>query len=100
MVYATEKKLELPDSVLCNCWAFTKNVYPSLPTTGEILNNLTATGSVAVFHYEKVGLNHYAVVIGESQSHYLIEETNYERCKKGTRWIPKDYASLIGFFPI
>ncbi len=85
---------------LCNCYAYVRNQYPSLPSTGVILNNLQQSGNVAVFYYQDVGLHHYAVLVGETDTHYIIEETNYKRCKFGIRQVPKNDKSLIGFFNI
>jgi len=90
----------IPNSVLCNCWAYVKSVYPSLPSSATIRSNLSDAGSVAVFYYSQVNLPHYAVVVEETADNYLIEETNYHRCQKGTRIIPKNDPSLLGFFPI
>jgi hypothetical protein len=62
------------------------------------LSNLTSAGPVAVFYYPQIGLHHYAVVRGETDSHYLIEETNYRRCTQGTRMVAKSDPTLLGFF--
>jgi hypothetical protein len=93
-------KVVVADSTLCNCYAYVKAEYPTLPSTNDILNNLNATGTVAVFYYSDVGLYHYAVLVGETDTHYIIEETNYQRCKFSTRQVPKDDHSLLGFFNI
>ena len=92
--------VSVPNSILCNCWAYVKSVYPSLPPTSQIKNNLVDVGSVAVFYYSQVGLHHYAVVVAVTDDGYIIEETNYKRCQKGSRTIPKDDPSLLGFFHI
>lgn len=88
------------NTVLCNCYAYVQQEVGGLPSSGEILRNLSATGTVAVFYYTEVGLHHYAVVRGETDTHYLIEETNYKRCKHGTRKVPKNDPALLGFFHI
>jgi hypothetical protein len=64
----------------------------------EVIANVTATGSVAVFYYADSGLYHLAVVRKEVNGRYFIEETNYSRCKHGFRWIDKDDPALLGFF--
>ena len=87
-----------PDAVLCNCYLFVKKVFTSLPSTHTILSNVATSGPVAVFYYSSVGLHHYAVVLGETDDGYFIEETNYKECEHGTRIIPKDDPNLIGFF--
>lgn len=86
--------------MLCNCWAYTKSQYPSLPSTKVILSNLQQKGEVAVFYYSDAQLHHYAVVREETDTHYLIEETNYKSCTHGVREVSKTDPSLLGFFPI
>lgn len=98
LVPTTPKKQKINDTLLCNCYLFVKNVYPSLPNTNEILSFLSEEGSVAVFYYSDIGLHHYAVVIGETENEYYIEETNYDACKKGKRIVPKNDSRLIGFY--
>jgi hypothetical protein len=87
-------------SVLCNCWAYTKSIYPDLPSTATILSSLSEEGNVAVFYYQNIGLHHYAVLVGETDTHYIIEETNYQRCKFGQREVLKKDPTLLGFFNI
>jgi hypothetical protein len=103
-VYTDFSKLQgeiviLP-SVLCNCYLYSKSVYPDLPSTATILSSISEKGNVAVFYYQNIGLHHYAVLVGETDTHYIIEETNYQRCKFGQRQIPKDDPALLGFFNI
>jgi len=85
---------------LCNCYRYVKGVYPSLPSTATILNNIQPEGKVAVFYYSNIGLHHYAVVRSETDTHYLIEETNYKSCAHSVRMVSKDDPALLGFFPI
>jgi hypothetical protein len=104
-VYALEKpevveEITTPDNILCNCYLYSKSVYPELPSTATILSSLGEKGNVAVFYYSDVGLHHYAVLVGETDTHYIIEETNYQRCKFGQRQIPKNDPALLGFFNI
>jgi len=90
----------IPNRVLCNCYLYPKRVYPELPSTATILSSLEEKGNVVVFYYSGTGLYHYAVLVGETDTHYIIEETNFERCKFGQRQVPKDDISLVGFFNI
>jgi hypothetical protein len=93
-----EPKPKPATGVLCNCWSFVKSVYPSLPGTNYVLSNLSNHGEVIVFYYKEVGLHHYAVVRGETDTHYAIEETNYKGCQHGRRLVSKDDPSIVGFF--
>jgi hypothetical protein len=86
--------------VLCNCWAYTKSVYPELPSTATILSSLSEEGNVAVFYYADIGLYHYAVVREETETHYIVEETNYKKCQQSKREVDKGDSSLLGFFHI
>lgn len=87
----------LVDGVLCNCWAYSKQVYPTLPSTKVIHANLEDEPSdVAVFSYN--GLPHYAVVERVGTSTFDVSETNFKRCQKGTRTVELDDPSLLGFY--
>ena len=101
VVIAEEPLWKAPEPLsltLWNCWEYTRQVYPSLPSTREIWNNLTDTpGGVAVFRYPS-GLEHYAVVesIGTSTIH--IKETNYRHGTVTERDISLTDPALKGFF--
>lgn len=86
----------IPDSVLSNCYAYVKFVYPSLPPTATILANLGAEGEVAVFYYPDSGLYHYAVV--ESVEPFVVTDTNYGSATKKTR--AEDGTRLLGFYKV
>ena len=103
-VYADFSKLQgetvLLRPELCNCYRYVQSQYPSLPPTATILNNIQQEGEVAVFYYQAARLHHYAVVREETDTHYIVEETNYKSCAHSVRMISKDDPSLLGFFPI
>ena len=86
--------------LLCNCYAYTKEVYPELPTTSVIKNNLTVAGEVAVFYYPSSGVYHYAVVVDSDEGTITIDETNFRHCEFGRRVINKDYPYLIGYYRV
>lgn len=89
----------LPDSVLCNCWAYLKEIYPTLPNTKEIHANLQKnTAEVAVFSYD--GLNHYAHVVSVGTSTFSVEETNFKKCTKGSRIVQLSDPRLLGFYNV
>jgi hypothetical protein len=89
------KKL-LPFSVLSNCYAYVKHVYPSLPPTKTILANLSSSGEVAIFYFPDSNLYHYAVV--EIVNPLVVTDTNYQGHKKTTR--EDSGERLIGFYKI
>jgi hypothetical protein len=93
-----EAPVRLPTSVLCNCYAFVKQHFPTLPSTATILSNLAAEGRVVVFYYAEIGLYHYAIVRGERRDAWLIEETNYKHCTHDSRWVPKEDPAIVGFY--
>ena len=90
----------LPRAVLCNCYAFVKTVFPSLPSGSYIVDNLEKSGNIAVFYYPASGLYHYTVVVKEFDDTILIQETNYHKCTGGYRFIDRNDPYLIGFFTI
>lgn len=96
----TPERPILKDSVLCNCYAYTKQQFPSLPSTRDILGNLSDTGQIAVFYYASIGLNHYAVVIERTDTHITIAETNYHGCQQTWRTVPLDDPALLGFYSV
>ena len=55
---------------------------------------------MAVFYYADIGLYHYAVVREETETHYIVEETNYKKCQQSKREVDKGDSSLLGFFHI
>lgn len=89
-------ELEKPISytVLSNCYAYVKMVYPELPGTKEILNNLSGEGEVAVFYYPESDQYHYAVV--ESREPFIVTDTNFGSDTKKTR--RETGRNLIGFY--
>lgn len=91
------KEEPLPDPTLCNCYAYAKKIYPSLPPTKKLLASTSQKfGKVAVFDYD--GLPHYAVVTGMGMGTFTVDETNYKRCKKTQRTIKFDDPALVGFY--
>lgn len=90
------ERLEIPDEILSNCWAYVKMVYPSLPPTATILSNLEAEGEVAVFYYPDSGLYHFAVV--ESVEPFIVTDTNYGSATKKTR--EENGTRLLGFYKV
>lgn len=87
------------DAVLCNCWAYTKERHPALPSTKTIWANLTdEISDVAVFDYD--GVPHYAVVEQVHGDTFTISETNYRRCQAGVREISIDDPRLVGFYQV
>jgi hypothetical protein len=85
------------DPILCNCYAYAKQVYPTLPTTKKLLASTSKKfGKVAVFDYD--GLPHYAVVDSMGIGTFTVTETNYKRCQRTTRTIKFNDPALVGFW--
>lgn len=90
-------KQGLGDAILCNCYLYVKSRFPTLPSSKQVIAGVTpAYGPVAVFDYD--GLKHYAVVESMGVGTFTVSETNYKRCKSGTREISFADPSLLGFF--
>lgn len=84
--------------LLCNCYAYVREVHPELPHTSVIRNNITDEGNVAVFFYPSSGVYHYAVVVDRTAGKITIDETNFKRCQFSRREISTNYPYLLGFF--
>jgi len=58
-------------------------------------------GDVAIFHYEKSGLKHVAVVeyVFDDNS-FLISECNYHSGECGVRHLDLTYKNLRGFYEL
>lgn len=81
----------------CNCYAYTKNRIPNLPSMASIAPNSEPTvGAVAVEYFGRV--KHVSIVIELKSDGVIVKEANYDHCKKGTRFIPFDHYSLVGFW--
>jgi hypothetical protein len=91
-----EPEPELPYSILSNCYAYVKHIYPETPNTATILANLGASGEIAVFYYPESNLYHYAVV--ESMEPFVVTDTNYGSKTKKTR--SESGLRLLGFYKL
>jgi len=95
-----EKQVTVDDDtrLLCNCYAYVKEVHSDFPHTSVVHNNLTDDGNVAVFYYPSSGVYHYAVVVDKTADKITIDETNFKRCQFSRREIAIDYPHLLGFY--
>ena len=81
----------------CNCWAYTKNRVPELPSMVAVVPNAEPTvGAVAVEWFN--GIKHVSVVKEVTAEGVHVAEANYKHCEKGERFIPFDKYSLHGFW--
>lgn len=91
-------KPELPYSILSNCWAYVKHIYPSTPGTATIRANLGESGEIGVLYYASSGLWHYVVVESIDGDMVTFTETNYNGDTKSTRTLPS--AAFVGFYDL
>ena len=93
------KEAPVDSRILCNCYLYTKQLIPSLPSTSTILDNLQLhVGDVAVFYYPESGLHHYAAVTWTDGWRFSIDEANYRTCQQTNRTLTLEYPRLIGFY--
>lgn len=92
----------IPQRQLCNCYLYVKERYggQDFPSTAQILNHLYKEGNVAVFYYPESNLYHYAYVLKETETTYLIDEANFYNCEHSFRRINKSDPALLGFITI
>lgn len=87
----------VPNTVLNNCYLYAKSIFPTLPPSKVIWQNLTDIPvGVAVFSYS--GVPHYAVVTGRGTSTIDIVETNFKHGKRTERTIALTDPALKGFY--
>lgn len=81
----------------CNCYRYVKNRIDTLPSMTAVLPNTTvATGTVAIEWFGNV--KHISIVTAVDAGGVWVAESNYHHCKVGTRYIPFDHYSLVGFW--
>ena len=81
----------------CNCYRYVKNRIDTLPAMALVLPNTTAaTGTVAIEWFDNV--KHVSIVTAIDANGVYVAESNYHHCKVGTRYIPFDHYSLVGFW--
>ena len=81
----------------CNCYAYVKNRLATLPPMASIYpNSEPLVGSVAVEWFN--GIKHVSLVIEVTVDGVWVEESNYNHCKTGKRFIPFTKHSLVGFW--
>ncbi len=91
-------KPELPYSILSNCWAYVKYIYPDTPSTATIRASLGASGEIGVLYYASSGLWHYVVVESVDGDQVTFSETNFNGHTKSTRTLPS--AAFAGFYDL
>ena len=81
----------------CNCVTFVRNRVSGMPRMAEIFPNSEAVvGGVAIEFFGKV--KHVSVVTEVHSDGVQVIESNYKHCEIGTRFIPFDRYSLVGFW--
>lgn len=81
----------------CNCWAYVKNRLPALGRMSATNpNSPPLVDSVAVEWFGDI--KHVSLVTEVLDDGVWVEEANYVHCETGTRFIPFDKHSLVGFW--
>lgn len=85
---------ELSWGLLCNCYAYVKAKYPSLPRTALLEPNTTPhVGAVAIFDYP-----HYAIIVDFDEKGFWVDHTNFKKCVHNSTYFTWDNAHLLGFW--
>lgn len=90
-------RAEIASGVLSNCYAYVRNIYPSLPNTAHILTHLSEVGEVGVLYYPKSGLYHYVVVEVDGDV-VTFSETNYHENTFSRRSLPR--SAFVAFYKL
>lgn len=101
VVVPVEEEVKDPEQTFpgeeCNCYAYVKNRLDVLPPMAAVHpNSAPVVGAVAVEWFGQV--KHVSLVTAVGTEGVWVEESNYNHCKKGTRFIPFDKHSLVGFW--
>lgn len=81
----------------CNCYLYVKNRVHNLPRMIDILPNAEPiVGAVAVEWFGNI--KHVSLVAQVTETGVWVEESNVPHCQFGTRFIPFDKHSLVGFW--
>lgn len=91
-------------SLYCSCVNFVKSLVPGAPVVDAIFYKTVgfptypAVGRVALLQYGEGVLEHHVAVVKElRQDGIVVDEANFNRCQKGTRFIPWLSPEIIGF---
>ena len=102
--YVPEKQVNLsehPESVLCNCVAYTRLFRPDIPSMDardfSISTSTPTKGSVAKMRYPS-GAWHLAYVAEVSEEKVLLWHANVTPCKETKEWMDARNPRILGFF--
>ncbi len=97
-----EHEEPLVPSVACSCVKTAREVYgvqiPYNHNAWDLVANITEpeVGQLILMKYPTIG--HVAVIDSITDEGYVISEGNYNTCQFSTRFIPKNYYAIIGFW--
>tara|TARA_R110000851_G_scaffold96046_3_gene208443 strand:+ start:2525 stop:2911 length:387 start_codon:yes stop_codon:yes gene_type:complete len=81
----------------CNCVTFVRNRVSGMPPMAVTLpNSEAAVGAVAIEFFGNI--KHVSVVTEVHATGVQVIEANYSHCETGSRFIPYDKYSLVGFW--
>lgn len=90
----------LTKAVLCSCVKFARLKGAPIPygtnASDFVPNSSPRVGGVAIFRYPND--YHVAYITALNSNTFLIEETNYHRCKNSSRLVSYDDPNIIGFW--
>lgn len=85
------------DALACNCYAYVRSLIPSLPLANKLEGNSPAkAGAVAIFDYH--GLPHYGIVVSISGDGFMLQDSNFKKCKYLTHFISWNDPAIEGFW--
>lgn len=97
LVVKIKAKKQYAAKIACNCYAYVKAHYPSLPHMVDIEPNTKAKpGAVAIFDYGD--MMHFAIVTNVNKRGFEQIESNYHRCKVGSHFVYWEDPHLVGFW--
>lgn len=94
------------ESILCSCVRYAESLVPGIPLLNAIdypLNTITPKkGDIIKLQYYNATTTkyvwHLAFIQEITDEGFKIKEANYEKCKEGERFIPKNDEHILGFF--
>ena len=86
-----------PEREECNCWLYVNNRLPYMVRMKNFQPNSEAlVGGITIEYFGD--LKHVALITEVTETGIWVEESNYDSCKTGIRFIPFTKSSLVGFW--
>lgn len=76
VVPEVKKEVAEPDTIYNNCWRYVQSIYPNLPNSQYIVDNISPhIGAVVFFKYGK--LDHYAIITEMDEEGFFVKDSNF-----------------------